>query len=359
MKTERRISPFVTLAVLLASLAVLLLAMRAASEVLSPVVFAFVLAITVTHFMYRLIRLRLPGWLAFMLTLLVVLAVILGMVWLISSTVQDFARSLPRYALELEGIRLSAGKLLLTIGIDLDSLIASETILAPERLMSLAADFTSQLIASLSNWGLILVMAVFFLLEATSMPRKLKEVAGSNNPNVQRFVRFSENVRQFMVITAGLGLIASVLEVILLILLGVDFALLWGAFSFFMSFIPNIGIYLAIIPPALMAYVQYGIPQMVLVIAGFLLINTLINSVVKMRYIRSRLSISNLVIFLSLILWSWVLGPIGAILAVPMSMLIQAILDSREESRWMAYLMSDGSVPFRPEADHDQGANVA
>jgi predicted PurR-regulated permease PerM len=149
-------------------------------------------------------------------------------------------------------------------------------------------------------------------------------------------------------------LVAAVLDVILLLVLGVDFALLWGVFAFLMGFIPNIGIFLAIIPPAMMAYVQFGLVQMIVVIVGFLLINQLINSSIRMRYLRSRLNLSALVIFLSLMLWGWVFGPIGVIVAVPIAFLIQTILASRTETNWIAYLMGEGHEPFKPEIENDE-----
>jgi predicted PurR-regulated permease PerM len=136
--------------------------------------------------------------------------------------------------------------------------------------------------------------------------------------------------------------------------MGVDFALLWGVLSFFMSFIPNIGFLISVIPPAFMALVQFGFTEMIIVIVAYILINFLVDNVIRPRFIQEGLNLSVTVTFLSLILWGWVLGPIGAILAVPMAMIVQSILESREETRWLAYMMGDGSEPFKPEAELDQ-----
>ena len=186
------------------------------------------------------------------------------------------------------------------------------------------------------------------------MPGKVKSVAEDNDPDVQRFLRFNQDIRQFMSITASGGFITAVLEVTLLLFLGVEFALLWGVYAFFMSFVPQIGMILALIPPAIMALVQFGFTEMVIVIVGYIVINQIVENFIKRPYLQKKLNLSVLVIFLSLVLWGWVLGPIGAILSVPMALVVKTILDSREDTRWLAYLMGDGQEPFRSEPEDDQ-----
>lgn len=353
-KSTDRISPLITLVVVLASVGIFLLALQTAREIVSPVILAFVLAISTTPIVNWFMKKGLPGGLAFVLTLIIIYSIMLSLVWLISYSIQDFTASFLTYEEKVEIILLEAGSILTLYGVDIDSLIDIDNIIAPEKAIKMATDFAGTLVAGLSNWGLILVTSTIILLEATKMPEKLRNVVEESGPEVQRIIRFNQDVRYFTSLSAGLGIVAAVLDVILLMVLGVDFVLLWGVFAFLMGFIPNIGIYLAIIPPAIMAYIQFGVLQMVLVVVGFLLINQLINSSIKMRYLRSRLNLSSLVIFLSLMLWSWVLGPIGAIVAVPIALLIQAILASRKETSWVAYLMGDGHEAFKPETEHDQ-----
>ena len=353
-QSKVRISPLITLVVVLASVGILLLSLQAAREIISPVILALVLAISITPIINWFMRKGAPGWLAFLLSLFIIYSIMLGLVWLITLSLQDFTASIPTYEQEFQRILLVAGSTLTSYGIDINSLIDGDTIIAPDKAMTLAADFAGELVAGLSNWGLILVTATFFLMEATKMPEKLRIVIGESGQHVQRIIRFNQDVRYFVSLSAGLGLVAAVLDVILLMVLGVDFVLLWGVFAFLMGFIPNIGIFLAIIPPAIMAYIQFGVLQMVVVVVGFLLINQLINSSIKTRFIRSRLNLSGLVIFLSLMLWGWVFGPIGAIVAVPIALLIQTILASQKETYWMAYIMGEGNEAFKPETEQDQ-----
>jgi predicted PurR-regulated permease PerM len=299
-------------------------------------------------------RRRVPGPVAYGLALVIVYAALLGFVALISLSIQDFVASIPAYEQEFERMLLGAGGILTDYGVDVDSLIASDRIIAPDQALALAATFTEELVAGLSNWGLVLVTSAFFLFEATSMPDKLRNVVEVSGPRVQRIIRFFTDVRYFVALSAGLGLAAAVLDAALLLALGVEFALLWGAFAFLMGFIPNIGMYLAIIPPAIMAYIQFGLPRTVAVVVGLLIIGQLLNGTVKNRFLRSRLDLSALAIYLSLMLWGWVLGPIGVLVAVPLALLVKAILASRPETRWVAYLMGNGQETFRPQAEHDE-----
>jgi predicted PurR-regulated permease PerM len=156
-----------------------------------------------------------------------------------------------------------------------------------------------------------------------------------------------------MSISAVGGFIIAALQTILLVIIGVDFALLWGLFAFFMSFVPQVGILLALIPPAIMALVQFGVTEMLIVIGGYLIIYQVVENFLKRPYLQKKLNVSMLVIFISLILWGWVLGPIGAVLSVPMALLVKAILDSGEETRWMAYLMSDRQEPYNSEVEDE------
>ena len=353
-KSTFRISPLITMVVVLASLGVILLTLQAAREIISPVILALVLAISVTPIINWFLRKGVPGGLAFVLTLIILYSIMLGLVWLISIAIQDFTASFQTYEQNVERILWEAGKILTSFGIDIEDLIDSDRIIVPDQAIALAVDFTGKLVASLSNWGLILVTSAIFLMEATKMPQKLQNIIDESGPQVQRIIRFNQDVRYFMSLSAGLGLVAAILDVVLLLVLGVDFPLLWGVFAFLMGFIPNIGIFLAIIPPAIMAYIQFGFPQMVAVVVGFLIINQLINSSIKTRYIRSRLNLSAPVLFLSLMLWGWVFGPIGAIVAVPIALLIQAILGSRPETSWLAYLMGDGHESYNPGENQAQ-----
>jgi predicted PurR-regulated permease PerM len=221
-------------------------------------------------------------------------------------------------------------------------------------LLQLAASFVGGIVSGLSNFGLIILTTIFFLVEALAMPRKVESVAQESSSGLRQFLQLNKVLREYMAINAGVGLLAAVINIILLFIMGIEFAVLWGILSFFLSFVPNVGFIISVIPPALMALLQYGPREMLIVIVAYIVINFLVDNVIKPRFIETGVNISVLQTFLALILWGWVLGPIGAILAVPMAIIIQAVLNSRPETRWLGYMMGSGSEPFNPEAEPGQ-----
>jgi predicted PurR-regulated permease PerM len=355
MNSEESTPPLINSVVILAGVAIVLLAMQIASDILSPVLLALVLAITVSPLLYWFMKRGAPSWLALILTIAFVVVFILGIVWLVGLSVQNFDENLSTYEQRIEEMKGELGSALTNLGVDVDSL-GADPIIAPDKVLELVAGFVGGIVSSLSNWGLILLTSVFFMVEATIMPRKVNSVAEDDDPDVLRTLRLTQDLRQYMAINAGVGLLAAVINVILLAIIGVDFALLWGILSFFMSFIPSIGFLISVIPPAIMALIQFGVTEMLIVIVLYIVINFIVDNVIKPLFIEEGVNISVTVTFLSLIVWAWVLGPIGAILAVPMAIIVQSILDSRESTRWLAYMMGSGSEPFKPEEEPDQDA---
>jgi predicted PurR-regulated permease PerM len=337
--------------VVLAGISIALLAMRAASDILSPVLAALMLVMPVAPLLDWFMKRGAPTWLALVLTAVLAVVLVVGIVWLAGSSVQEFSESLPTYEQRFEEIERSLGSAFTNLGVNVDNL-AADQLIAPAKWLELAAHFSGGVVSGLSNWGLVLLTSIFFLVEATIMPAKLQNVAQTSDTDAKRSLRLGQDIRRYMTINGLFGLLVAVCNVILLAIIGVDFALLWGVLSFFMSFVPNVGFLISVIPPAVMALIQFGVPQMMIVIVAYIVINFVVDSVIKPRFIQKGLGISYAVAFLFLILWSWVLGPIGAILSVPIAIIAKAILESRKETRWLAYLMGDGSEPFRLETEH-------
>ena len=184
MNSRSRINPLITLLFVLASLSITLIALRSARDILSPIILAFVLAVTASPLINWLKRRGVPDLLAFVLTIFIIFVVVIGVVWLISASIQDFTQRLPAYSQNLEGIKQDANRILESVGLSIEGLVASERIVTPEAGMELAAEFASGLISNLSNWTLILVTSIFFLLETTKMPRKMKNIVADDDPPV-------------------------------------------------------------------------------------------------------------------------------------------------------------------------------
>ncbi len=194
MNSETSSPSLLNSVVLLAGVAIVLLAMQVASDILSPVLLALVLAITTSPLLNWFMKRGAPSWLALILTIAFVVGLILGIVWLVGLSVQDFSENLSAYEQRIEEISQELGSTLTNLGVDVDNLTA-DPIIAPDKLLELVAGFVGGIVSSLSNWGLILLTSVFFLVEAIIMPRKVQSVAEEDDPDVLRAFRLTGDLR--------------------------------------------------------------------------------------------------------------------------------------------------------------------
>ena len=347
-------SPLVILTITLAAIFIIVLGMQATSEILSPILLALVLALCTTPFMNWFKKMGLSGGLSLILTLVLDIILVVVIVWLIIQSVDNLAASLPEYEQRFSEIEQSLGGALDNLGIDPEA-VKADAAADPRGLIDFAAGFVSGLASGLSNWGLIVIVGVFFLVEATIMPKKVESITkGKPDRTATNLFNLAGGLRQYMIINAGVGALAAVFNTILLAVVGVEGAVLWGVLSFFLSFIPSIGFLISVIPPAIMALVQFGWETALIVVGLYIIINFLVDNVIKPKFIQEGVNISASVTFVSLVIWGWVLGPIGAILAVPMAIIIQGVFASREDTRWVAYLMGSGEEPYDPEEESDK-----
>jgi predicted PurR-regulated permease PerM len=210
-------------------------------------------------------------------------------------------------------------------------------------------DMTARLLtgvgAALSNIVLILLTVTFILLEASSFPVKIRAVLGAPEAVFPEYMRFVETVKRYMVIQTGISLATGILVWGWLAILGVDFPVLWGLLAFLLNYIPNLGSIIAAIPAVLLALVQLGVGRAALAAAGYVLINFIIGNFIQPRLLGRGLGLSTLVVFLSLIFWGSLLGYIGMVLSIPMTMAFKIAFESTESTRWIAVLLGPELSP--------------
>jgi AI-2 transport protein TqsA len=199
----------------------------------------------------------------------------------------------------------------------------------------------------------------FLLLDSSLFMSKLKKGMGEDNPLVTRFSQFGHQIVSYVVIRVRVNLITGSAFAAMLLVLGIDFAVLWGVLAFFLSFIPYLGLTLATIPPLLLAIAEYGIGRGLLVIAGMLLINFTAEIAVAPAMMGQGLNLSPVIVFFAFFFWAWLLGPLGLFLAMPVTMFLLMILDSYEDTRWIAVLMSNNSGQDRPDDEDTQIGEMA
>jgi predicted PurR-regulated permease PerM len=186
-------------------------------------------------------------------------------------------------------------------------------------------------------------MVVFILLEASSLPGKIRAAIGKPDSPLSQYNDVIKNVNKYLGIKTLISLGTGFTVFLWLIILGIDFPILWGLLAFLLNFVPNIGSLLASVPAIILALIQFGLGKAVLTAMGYFAVNTIFGSILEVRIFGKGLGLSTLVVFVSLIFWGWVLGPIGMLLSVPLTMIIKIILESNESTKGMAILLGSGS----------------
>jgi predicted PurR-regulated permease PerM len=199
----------------------------------------------------------------------------------------------------------------------------------------------------------ILFIFAFMLSAAFSLRDKAVVGFGPDNPVMGKVQEFTSEVRQYMNLLTVVNLLVAIGDTVFLWLIGIDFALLWGILAFMMGYIPSIGWWISLIPPFLLAWAQYGIQKALLVLVAYVLINGGVQNIVQPRMMGKGLHISPLVVFVSVIVWATILGGMGALIAVPLTMLVMKVLEMSESTRWITVLMRIGSGS---EGDEDKQA---
>jgi predicted PurR-regulated permease PerM len=228
--------------------------------------------------------------------------------------------------------------LLEKIGVDTSGLVFTE-ILNLGAAMKLVATLLNSLSNVLTNGFLILMTVIFMLMEASSFPAKLRRALGGPKSSLARFDNFIRNVKHYMAIKTLISLATGTFVAIWLAIIGVNYPMLWGLLAFALNYVPNIGSLIAAVPAVLLAIVQLGVLKALVVAAGYLGINIVMGSFLETRFMGHGLGLSTLVVFLSLLFWGWVLGPVGMLLSVPLTMTAKIALESKDDTAWIAVLL--------------------
>jgi predicted PurR-regulated permease PerM len=281
---------------------------------------------------------RVPATLAVVIVVssIVLLLLVIGVV--VGTSINSFYATLPEYQLRISQ-NLSAVK----------DFLSARDIAAPEELFSAYVDpgmvmnVTVNLLvrfsAAFSNVVLIVLTVTFILLEVMSFPIKLRSVLHDPTRAFPRFTVFAKDMQRYMIIKNLLSLATGTLVTVWLFILGVDFPILWGFLSFLLNYVPTLGSTVASIPAILLAFIQFGIVRTLVCAAGYVVINFGLDYGIEKRLMGNKLGLSTLVVFLSLLFWGSLIGPIGAVLCIPLTMSLKFAFEGSETTRWIAVLL--------------------
>jgi len=336
-----RQTSFLRVMLILAATVVVLVGIRLSAPILNPIFFAVVLTLLFSPIYSWLKRRGLPSPLALVIMLVVIAAIFIALFFILGVSISKFSERVGFYTSQLNSQLVDLDALLERLGF---SNVDLRDVIKPSALTDVLGTILSGIAGFLSDLFLILVIMLFLLAEGPAMMDRLRAGTSGDNPQVERLTTIGRSVVRQFGLRAIVNLVTGAGVTVLLFFLGVDFPLLWGILTFFLSFVPYIGLVLAVTPAVVLALAEFGVSRAVLVIAGVIVINILAENVLSPMMMGRGLNISPTIVFLSFVFWAWLLGGPGAFLALPITLFVAVMFDTFPETRWLASLIGVADV---------------
>jgi len=373
-----------------AAFVIVIAGMRAAVEIIIPFLLAVFLAIIGTPALFWLKGRGISTIFAILIVSLVIMLAGLMIGTILATSIADFTNDLPRYTNEFNAniqnleerwdtwlqeqrdkfapddetpVILDNGDTQPASPPQSDSLVlqaapaAVETenkepfsltqMLDAQKGIKLIQNLIAQVGNILTKGFLIYLTTIFILLEASILPGKIKAAMKNNAEAFDNMAGIADDVKKYLAMKTAISLGTGILITIWLVILDVKYPVVWGLIAFLLNFVPNIGSIIAAIPACILAFLQLGLGTAALTAAGYLFVNIVIGNFIEPRLMGQRLGLSTLVVFLSLVFWGWVLGPIGMLLSVPLTMAVKIALQSHPDTRKLAILLDSQKPPVK------------
>jgi AI-2 transport protein TqsA len=355
--TERGLPRSLILLVGMASAIVAVIGLRAAAEVAAPVMLAVVLTVAVLPVGRWALRRGWPGWMAAALTIASSYAILGLLIGGVALSVAQLAGTLPRYAPRASQLVGDLFDDLSRWGVDTSSVRTSLNELDLGTLIGLLQSVLSGVLHTLADLGFLAVLLFFMTADALGLAKRGEQLRAMKPGVAGALSEFARGTQRYLVVSAAFGAVVALLDVAALWALGVPLALTWGLLSFLTNFVPNIGFVLGVLPPAMLALLDQGWGTMVAVLVIYSVLNLVIQTFIQPRYVGDSVGLNGTTTFLALAFWGFVLGPLGALLAVPATLLVRAVFVGPDsEARWVMLIFgpgprrdaTSGERPLRP-----------
>jgi len=320
----------------LAAVVVIVAGMKAASALIVPFMIATFLALITVRPMLWLQANRVPTVLAALLIVLTILTALTVVGVVVGRSLAAFTAALPAYQEQLQGIMDGAVAFLAQYTDSDQSVERVRDLINPGWAMGLAATLLNAVRDIMTNTLLITFTVIFILLEASSFPTKIDAAFGESARSLTGARQFLDDLGRYLGIKTLVSIVTGLLVWLLTWRLGLDFPRLWGMLAFLLNYIPTLGSIIAAVPAVLLALVQLGVPEATATAIGFIAINIAFGNFIEPRLMGYGVGISPLIVFVGLIFWGWVFGPVGMLLSVPLSMTLKLALENDERTRWVA-----------------------
>jgi predicted PurR-regulated permease PerM len=334
-KREKRLGYTLIVA---ASIVIILAGIKLAAVIIVPFLLSLFLATILSPFYLWLKKFGFGELFSLLIIVFFLFTIIGSMITLIGNSVQDFNRNVPIYELKLSADIRHMLEIMDNWGIH----VPKEDILAmfhTDSVMRYIAVTLKSFGSLLTNSFMIILIVIFMLLEISQFTSKLGQ---THLQSLSTLIEVSDKIKHYILLKALTSAATGIIITLFLKLMGIHYAVLWGLLAFLLNFIPNIGSILAAIPAVLMAMVQFDFTTALMITGGYLTVNVTIGSILEPRILGKGLGLSTLIVFLSLIFWGWLLGPVGMLLSVPLTVIIKIALDTQPDTQWIATLLGSG-----------------
>ncbi|WP_265523085.1 AI-2E family transporter [Oerskovia flava] len=336
----------------LAAAVVLLAGLHAANEIVAPMLLAAVIVIICHPVRFPLEARGWPRWAATTVVVVVAYLILAALLAMLVFAGFQFADLVREYLPQLRSSVLDGVDALSALGIDTDLAATATAWLEPSRVLALAGDISGTVLGIATALFFVLAYAIFMAADAARYSTASRVFGSSRADEIGRATRFSSGVRRYFVVNASFGAVVAVIDGIALAMLGVPAPVVWAILAFVTNFVPNIGFVLGLVPPAIMAFVVGGWPLALAVVAIYCLVNVVLQVLVQPKFVADAVNLSLTLSFVSVVFWTFVIGPLGAILAIPLTLLVRAVLvEGDPRATWLRWLSGDAVPPAaRPAA---------
>lgn len=334
---------------MIAALFIIFAGVKAATNIIVPFLLSIFIAIICSPLISYAGRYKIPKIISVFVVIALFVGIVLSLAGLVGNSLAQLSELLPEYRIQLKEQFSWLISQLANYNIQISKEFLTEHI-DPAAALGLATNMLSGFGNVMANLFLIIITVIFMLFEAPMLSNKIHLALDDPEMRLKQIDEFLTSVNNYLAIKTLVSIVTGILVSTMLWAVGLDFFLLWGVLAFLLNYIPNIGSIIAAVPAMSLALLQLSPSTAGFIGLGYLFINTFMGNVIEPRYLGRGLGLSTLIVFLSLIFWGWLLGTVGMLLSVPLTMIIKIGFESSKEGRWFSILLaSDEAVQAEKE----------
>ncbi len=322
----------------MAAFVIIMAGISSAKSLIIPFLLAAFLAVICTPPLFWLQKKGVPSVMGVLVLVVLIIGLEAAIATLIGTSLADFTHDLPNHQERLKDVVVSSIAWVEGFGIELTNKTLIDQF-DPGKIMGLFANTLNKLGGLLTNTFMILLTFIFILLEAASFPHKIRAILGNRDASLDRYKEIMIGINRYLELKTMLSFATGFLIYIFLLSMGIDYPILWALVAFLLNYVPTIGSIIAAVPAVLFALIQFGLVQAAITAGGYVAVNMIIGNVIEPRVLGKGVGLSTMVVFISMTFWGWILGPVGMLLSVPLTMTLKIALAGSKNTLWIAILL--------------------